>query len=344
VAKTLQVAGFSAWFVGGCVRDRLLGRSATDVDLCTQATPEQVEGLFSRCLTVGKAFGVVIVVDDLGGHTEVATYRTDGLYIDGRRPSTVTFATVEEDVARRDFTINALLLDPVSEAVVDHVGGQADIEARILRVVGDPVTRLAEDRLRVLRGIRFASGLGLTWDVASWQAACTTSLSGLSRERIFQEIDKGLGNGQPAKWLAQLIASGHCFEVLPYLDTDAAQTALAKERQRRWRWILEVLACWPDAGTAQRRRWLQHPDRDFLEMTARALGRYPELSNMLAQECTGPRHTALVSATDLLAAGLRPGPDFGRILRRIEDAQLEGLIQDKAEALAMLGELHPPLP
>ncbi len=371
VTGILRDAGYSAWFVGGCVRDRLLGRTISDVDVCTQATPEQVETLFPRCLMVGRAFGVVVVVDDQGGHTEVATYRTDGLYIDGRRPAQVTFATVEEDVARRDYTINALLMDPQTGAVVDHVGGLADLEARILRVVGNPLVRLEEDRLRVLRGIRFASGLGLTWDPASWQAACTTPLVGLSRERICQEIDKGLGNGHPGAWFAQLVASGRSGEVLPEglanevvcaalnrgpLPMDAAWAIflsqandpwawvdgqpVAKERQRRWRWILSALAEWPKTKLANRRRWLQHPDAEVLAATAQALGHPGDLPALLIQEKIEIPHIPVITANDLLGEGLRPGPDIGRWLRQIEDAQLEGRFRDKIGALAWFRELR----
>ena len=211
----LRRAGHEAWAVGGCVRDHLLGRTAKDVDVATSARPEQVETLFAHTIPVGKDFGVMIVVLD-GLNLEVATFRSDGCYIDGRRPDAVTFATAAEDVHRRDFTINALLMDVTTAQVVDHVGGLDDLAARCLRAVGDAAARLNEDRLRVLRGLRFAAHLDLAIEPATWAAITSTSLAGLSSERLVQELDKGLAApGHRSRWLDLLRTSGALVGLCP---------------------------------------------------------------------------------------------------------------------------------
>lgn len=201
VVEGLHAAGYAAVFVGGCVRDLLFGRPLKDLDLATDARPEEVEGLFEQCVTVGRQFGVTVVLVP-GGEIEVASFRNDEAYIDGRRPSGVRAATEVEDVQRRDFTINALIADPLVGELRDHVGGLADVEARVLRVVGDPHARLEEDRLRVLRGLRFAAHLELAIDPPTWDALLATELTGLSRERIWDEWTKGLGHPRRSAWVA----------------------------------------------------------------------------------------------------------------------------------------------
>ena len=159
VAERLIAAGHRALFAGGCVRDRLLGRTPGDHDVATSATPEQVEALFPRALTVGARFGVVVVPVE-GGNVEVATFRADGRYVDGRRPEGVVFSDPPTDASRRDFTVNGLFEDPVTGEVLDYVGGRADLAARLLRAIGDPEARFREDHLRLLRAVRFAVRLG----------------------------------------------------------------------------------------------------------------------------------------------------------------------------------------
>ena len=221
VAEVLSGAGHEAYFVGGCVRDLLLGRAVKDVDVASAAHPEQVEAACAaaglKTIAVGKSFGVIVVVAPSGLNVEVATFRCDGQYIDGRRPTEVRYSTAREDVERRDFTINALLLDPRGGAVVDHVGGLADLEARRLRAVGDAAARLREDRLRVLRGIRFAAHLGLAIDDATWGAITSTPLTGLSAERLMQEWDKGLA-ARPDAWLELLARGGRLGDFCPPLE------------------------------------------------------------------------------------------------------------------------------
>jgi poly(A) polymerase len=160
IVRRLRSEGFAAYLVGGCVRDMIMGRTPKDYDVTTGAMPGQVLGIFPDALTVGAQFGVVIVPHE-AGNVEVATFRSDGVYADGRHPHEVRYAqTPQEDVQRRDFTINGLLYDPLSEQVLDYVGGQADIRAHRLRTIGDPVERLSEDRLRMLRAVRFTARFG----------------------------------------------------------------------------------------------------------------------------------------------------------------------------------------
>src|SRR5436305_2637617 len=159
LVRRLRAAGHDAYFAGGCVRDRLLGREPLDYDIATSAPPETVQALFPRTVPVGAQFGVVLVIAD-GMPVEVATFRSDAAYVDGRRPSAVHFGSARDDAQRRDFTINALFLDPLSGEVVDFVGGRRDLSAGVIRAIGDARSRIAEDRLRMLRAVRLAARLG----------------------------------------------------------------------------------------------------------------------------------------------------------------------------------------
>lgn len=358
VCARLQERGFEAWLVGGCVRDLLLGRKVSDVDVATSASPDEVEASFEKTIAVGKSFGVCIVV--IGNQQiEVASFRADGVYIDGRRPTGVVFTDAAGDVARRDYTINALLMDPRDGHILDHVGGLEDLQQRRLRVVGDPSARLQEDRLRVLRGLRFAAGLRLSWDPPSWNALVATSLDGLSGERILQEIDKGLATQQPEHWLQLLEKSGHLPEVFPVESSEPGASILAimpptgpdakiaavlgsvnaerwidglpfsRERQRRLRWLLEGAKVLLTTSIAERRRLLRHTDGPDLA----ALVGEPAREWLAAE----PTHLPpLLTAKDLLAKGIPSGPQMGRLLREMEDAQLEGRLTTTAEALAWL--------
>nr|MBA2431960.1 CCA tRNA nucleotidyltransferase [Chthoniobacterales bacterium] len=156
LVRRLRDAGFTAYYAGGSVRDLVRGEQPKDIDIATDARPEQVQKLFARTYAVGAHFGVIVVLEE-GLQFEVATFRSDGAYVDGRRPEAVTFSTAEEDAARRDFTINGMFFDPVCEEVIDFVGGRADLEARVIRAIGKPAQRFAEDRLRMLRAVRFAT-------------------------------------------------------------------------------------------------------------------------------------------------------------------------------------------
>jgi poly(A) polymerase len=208
VVQKLTRTGYTAYFAGGCVRDRLLNISPADYDIATSARPEQVKAIFHRSNEVGLAFGVVLV--RVRRHeVQVATFRTDGAYSDGRHPDAVTFSDAEHDARRRDFTINGLFEDPINDRIIDYVGGQADLEARVLRAIGDPFARLREDRLRMLRAVRFAARFGLAIDPATADAIRSEAgeLKGVSRERVGHEVRRMLSdaNRAVAAWEMQYL-------------------------------------------------------------------------------------------------------------------------------------------
>ena len=227
VVKELRAAGHEAYLAGGCVRDLLLRREPKDYDVATSATPDAVLNLFKRTFAVGAHFGVVLVADnDEEGYitTEVATFRSDGAYSDGRHPDAVRYTqSAEEDVRRRDFTINGLLLDPLQSAndlrasVIDYVGGVADLDAGIIRAIGRPEARFEEDRLRMLRGVRFAARLGFDLEPAT--AAAIRQLAprvhAVSRERVRDELTKMLTEGRARRAFELLDQTGLLSEVLP---------------------------------------------------------------------------------------------------------------------------------
>lgn len=189
IVRALWEAGHEAYFAGGCVRDRIMARTPKDFDVATAARPEEVQALFPRGQQVGEAFGVMLVRH--AGHAiEVATFRTEGVYADGRHPSEVSFSDAEHDARRRDFTINGLFEDPRTGEIIDHVDGRADIRRRVVRAIGDPEARLCEDRLRMLRAVRFAAMLEFSIDSATADAIRrgASDLEGVSRERIGQEV------------------------------------------------------------------------------------------------------------------------------------------------------------
>ena len=190
VAACLREQGHIAYFAGGCVRDMMRGLDPKDYDIVTDAHPETVQKLFPRTYAVGAHFGVIIVLED-GFQFEVATFRSDDAYIDGRHPSAVHFSSPEKDAERRDFTINGMFFDPVADKVIDLVGGQADIAAKLVRAIGDPAKRFAEDRLRMLRAVRFAAVLGYEIDKATWDALVDNapSINQISAERIRGELE-----------------------------------------------------------------------------------------------------------------------------------------------------------
>ncbi len=219
VVSRLQKAGFTAYFAGGCVRDALRGVEPKDFDVATDARPEQVQGLFPRTVAVGAHFGVIRVMDG-GYQIEVATFRADGAYLDGRRPEGVTFTTPEGDAERRDFTVNGMFYDPVSARVIDYVGGQRDLAAKVLRAIGDPAARFREDRLRLLRAVRFAATLGFEVETATWEAvqAQAGQIGAVSAERIQDELVKIFTAPTRVLGFDLLDASGLLRQVLPELD------------------------------------------------------------------------------------------------------------------------------
>jgi tRNA nucleotidyltransferase/poly(A) polymerase len=219
IVRRLQEAGHQAVFAGGCVRDSLLGREPADYDIATSARPEQIEALFEHTVPIGRQFGILLVP---GGsqHFEVATFRRDGGYIDGRRPVDVEFADIRTDAERRDFTINAIFEDPVSGEVLDFVGGRADLAAGVLRAVGDPDARFREDHLRLLRAVRFAARFGFPIEDATRAAiaASAGSIRRVSAERIGEEIVRMLTEGAARRAFELLDETGLLAEVLPEID------------------------------------------------------------------------------------------------------------------------------
>lgn len=200
VVKTLRGAGFEALWAGGCVRDALLGTSPKDYDVATSATPEQVISLFGRKKTipVGASFGVIMVSGSSKacGQVEVATFRKDGEYLDGRRPSKVTYCSAEEDARRRDFTINGMFYDPLSEKVIDYVGGRSDLKEGIVRAIGDPAARFTEDKLRMLRAVRFSATYEFLLEDGTAEAIrnLRSEMIQVSAERIAQELRRMLAH------------------------------------------------------------------------------------------------------------------------------------------------------
>ena len=224
VVTRLQRAGHQTLWAGGCVRDELLGLPPADYDVATAARPDQVQALFRRCLAIGASFGVVEVLGPRGSDGEwlkvqVATFRADGTYSDGRRPDAVTFSSPEEDARRRDFTINGMFLDPLTNQVTDYVGGRADLDAKVLRAIGDPAARFAEDKLRTLRAVRMAARFDLTVDPATLAAAqqVADEIGAVSPERIADEFRKMLAHPTRARTAALLREFQLIGPVLPEL-------------------------------------------------------------------------------------------------------------------------------
>ena len=218
IVRSLRRAGFEAFWAGGCVRDALLGREPHDYDVATSATPDEIEALFPHTIPVGKQFGVIIVLAD-GEQFQVATFRAEADYTDGRRPGTVRFSHAREDAVRRDFTVNALFYDPITEQVHDWVEGEKDLRARLIRTVGSPDERFGEDHLRLLRAIRFAAQL--SFDIEAQTLAAVQKhaekIKFVSAERVRDELNKLFAPPHAARGLTLLHESGLMPHVLPEL-------------------------------------------------------------------------------------------------------------------------------
>jgi len=217
VVKTLQDEGFIAFFAGGCVRDHLLGRTPKDYDVATDAFPEEVEALFPKTIPIGKAFGVIAVVD--GKETiEVATFREEEGTLDGRHPETILFSAATEDALRRDFTINGMFYDPIAEQLHDYVHGQHDLKKQIITAIGNPTERFEEDHLRMLRAVRFAHNLGFALDPKTEDAirAMAHFITKMSAERIEMELTRTLTeSAKPGDALQHLYDLGLLEYILP---------------------------------------------------------------------------------------------------------------------------------
>ena len=363
ILKTLNSAGFAAYYVGGCVRDRLLGRPVHDWDVTTSALPQQVMALFPHCVPTGLRHGTVTVLLD-GAQAEVTTFRAEGAYLDGRHPSEVRFVPqLDEDLARRDFTVNAMAMDLRGD-VTDLFGGQRDLQARVLRCVGDPETRFREDALRMLRAYRFCAQLGFTLDAKTSAAVsvCAPLAAALSIERIRDELEKTLLSPRP-QLLREMAAAGLLAPAglgpLPPLEWLAA---LPAEPAVRWtglkilypaldpiRLRLPGKLCALIGSAAEAYR----PDTDRLALkrciaahgwdTASAVAALSDTSALLADirasgECVTLRQLA-VSGRDFPA--LR-GPQIGQTLHALLEHVLLHPSDNTHRTLLLLAENLPP--
>lgn len=220
VVRRLRAAGHEALWAGGCVRDRLLGVEPKDYDVATNATPDEIRGVFGhrRTLAIGAAFGVITVLGGRhAGQIEVATFRKDAKYSDGRHPDSVSFSSAEEDAQRRDFTINGLFYDPLADKVIDYVGGQQDLKSGIVRAIGDPSARIAEDKLRMLRAVRFAATLDFQLDPSTRSAvkANAAEIQVVSAERVAAEMRRMLVHESRTVAVELLRETGLLREILP---------------------------------------------------------------------------------------------------------------------------------
>jgi poly(A) polymerase len=234
IIKRLHNGGYRALLAGGCVRDMLLGRAAKDFDVATDAQPAEVMKLFRRTLNVGAKFGVVIVLLE-GRQVEVATFRTETDYADGRHPVKVEFAGAAEDAKRRDFTINGMFYDPLGREVIDYVSGQADLNSRIVRTIGVPQERFGEDYLRMLRAVRFATQLGFEIEAQTMAAICgnASKITGISGERIAMELEGILVHPDRAKGAKLLFGTGLAGAIFPGLSGEQQRAAIGVPGQLR---------------------------------------------------------------------------------------------------------------
>ena len=216
ILKRLRREGYEAYLAGGCVRDMLLKKEPQDYDIATAARPEDIQRIFPDTLPVGAQFGVILVLID-GAPFEVASFRHDGPYLDGRHPSHVRYGSLEEDVRRRDFTINGMIYDPIDDRVIDLVDGQNDLERRVIRAIGNPQARFEEDRLRMIRALRFAAGLKFAIDPATFEAIrqSAAAVTQVSWERIGDEVTRILTEGGARRGFELLDESGLLAALLP---------------------------------------------------------------------------------------------------------------------------------
>jgi len=398
LVRRLREAGFQAYWAGGCVRDQLMGRTPKDYDVATDARPEQVRELFGfrRTIAVGAAFGVVAVLGNKGeGQVEVATFRQDATYSDGRHPDRVTFSSPSEDAARRDFTINGLFFDPVDERVLDFVGGQDDLARRQIRAIGDPYQRFQEDKLRLLRAVRFAAAFEFDVEAKTLEAVgrMAPEIIVVSAERIAAEMERMLVNGHRVRAVGLLLQTGLASAVLPEIvpadeaeqsrleatlavldrlgdagfpvalaallqgsvDAEAAEAVchrwrLSNRQTDRTVWLVEHHGALREARTMAWSRLqpllVAEGIGDLLaleEAVALAESRptdhvaWCRLLLEQPRESLDPR--PLVTGDDLLRHRIPAGPHFRLFLQQARDAQLDGQIRTREEALGLVQRL-----
>jgi poly(A) polymerase len=219
IVKKLQSNGFTAYFAGGCVRDILMQNVPQDYDIVTSATPDQVENLFEKTVPIGKSFGIILAQENEQTF-EIATFRSEFGYSDGRRPDAIEFKSPQEDAKRRDFTVNGLFYDPVADKIHDYIDGQKDINAKIIRFIGDPETRIQEDNLRILRAVRFKNNLDFQYHPETYQAVKKYAhlITNISSERIQSELNKIFKNKNRVKALQDLEDLGLLQILLPEIQ------------------------------------------------------------------------------------------------------------------------------
>lgn len=400
IVNALRNAGYQALFAGGCVRDMLLGHEPSDYDVATDATPEGVMGLFKRTLPVGASFGVVRVLGPRGiGEVEVATFRSDGEYKDGRRPESVTYGNSRDDAIRRDFTINGMFFDPITGEVIDYVGGRDDLSRGVIRAIGDPFARFGEDKLRLLRAIRFASRFDFAIDPATWDAilAMAPDVMQVSVERIAQEWRKMVVDRHRVIAMDYARRAGLIRAIFPEIEAIAEDSICSQKwgPGTNWQLTLDVLrelpldpsfslalagllvrldspniadcvsrrlklstaeredivwllahsdpAIWLEFDSlAARKRILSEPGIGELLNFHRAISLatlsddrvVQRVEEYLREEPEGPINPPpLISGRDLIQAGLKPGPAFAMMLDQVRDAQLNGEITSKDDAI-----------
>ncbi len=331
VAARIQAAGYLTYLAGGCVRDGLLGVLPKDFDIVTEAPLADLENLFPEALSIGKQFGIVILPHPLGS-IEIATFRKDGDYQDGRRPTTVSTATPEEDARRRDFTVNALFLDLKTSEVLDFVGGTKDLQLKLIRTVGDPELRFREDHLRVLRGIRFVSQLGFALEPQTQDAifALKNLVSKVSQERLRDELLKLLHGAHVLKGL-QLLEQSGVYEVLFTSVKDPKPTwqkfqFLTEQDAEEALWFF---LCLP---------WIEIPDVDPETLLAKLRLPKSMLSRLTAQVNLWRKDWSLLRKGHLLKTlGLQTAPWYLKA-RQLKKAPGEASIFKDCEAIFPLPE------
>jgi tRNA nucleotidyltransferase/poly(A) polymerase len=380
IGAVLGQEGTRAWIVGGAPRDLALGRSPTEVDMASAATPSAVERLFAKTIPVGRAFGTIVIRTE-GEEVQHTTFRSEGRYSDGRRPDSVAFgATVEGDASRRDFTCNALYLDPIEDTILDPEGGLQDLESRTLRCVGDPAARFGEDGLRLLRLARFAAALDLEPDPATLAGAraARETLAGVSGERVLEELARISSGPRAARAVALLESLGLLSIALPGVEggdakllgalpdppgiglllaaLDPPVAAIERLRPSRAlaRGVEEILRVAGEApvalagGKAARVRWMRSPSFDdglrLAEARAVAAGAPTDRFEGARRERAEARPAPWITSEDLARSGIPPGPRFGQLLREAEERQLDGAWRDREEALAWLAQVGGKIP
>ena len=385
VVRRLHGAGYEALLAGGCVRDMLLGQRPKDYDVATNAVPGSIVELFERTLTVGEQFGVVVVLFG-GRQIEVATFRSDEGYTDGRRPTGVVFTDARHDAERRDFTINGMFLDPLEEdRLIDYVGGQRDLEAGVIRAIGQAEERFAEDHLRMLRAVRFACRLGFEIEGETWEAMRrhAEQLRRISPERVAAELEMILVDPHRSRGLRLARESGIAAVVFELLADEQLEvgTAVVEELgehcsfamalaalltgcegalvkrlcrdlrtsndvRRQVHWLVtqrERLLKAAPLSKGRLKQWLAEPlfepllelSRCVLRATGGDEGVLEVLRGQikeLGDEPVSPLR--LLDGHELIRLGVPAGPAMGQVVDELYLAQLEGQVENKAEARA----------